>query len=222
MSSSRFYNLIEGKSIAFVGMSPNIKGAGYGHIIDKYDLVYRTNMFPIPESLTEDYGSRCDILGIQNAYKKLIPEYLKTDIKCIVHYGGTDVVLEDKEKICFIATQESRKTMADYVNTLTTEQMQYPTAGIVAYFICMLNKCKSFTYFGVTGYQKEKGVLQNHEGENNYIGQYLDFWDDRKDRLIKTDMINNAYHNFKAHNEFLSILKKHNFVKFDPESSKYF
>ena len=213
--------MLKGKSVAFVGMASNILGKGLGEEIDAHDIVYRTNMFPIPEELQADYGKRCDILGLQAAYHVNLEAYKKAGIKTIVHYGNKEY---DNLKgfNVKVATEQYRKNIADTINAICTNKMCKPTAGLVALFLCKQAKCKSFKYYGITGYQNLNGEVENHNGTNHYNKIYLDYWGDRKDKLLKTDMVHNKYHNFAGHNEYLRKIIALNQVEIDEYSKQYF
>ncbi|MSQ79823.1 MAG: hypothetical protein EXR21_09160 [Flavobacteriaceae bacterium] len=56
-------NLINGKTIAYVGPASNIAGKQMGKFIDGHDIVIRAGqMAPLPKGAFDDYGSRTDIL----------------------------------------------------------------------------------------------------------------------------------------------------------------
>lgn len=217
--NNSFEKLVKGKTIAFVGLAPNIQGKSLGKEIDSADIVYRTNMFPIPEKYTQDYGTRCDILGIQRAYEQFVDEYIYNGVKLIVYYEEAMKMPENS----YCSNYYERMNMASEINSIILEyRMKAPTAGLVAWFLCHKYGCKSFKFYGITGYQNLKGEVQNHDGGNNYLKEYLDYWGNRKDRLIKTDMVHNEYHNFQAHNEFIKYGIKNKFFTLDKYSNEYF
>ena len=84
---------IKGKSVIFVGPSDLLTDQRQGHIIDDYDLVVRTNSgFRLADTQPLDYGSKCDILYINNFWFRAhikknatthLPRLLKGDIKFI-------------------------------------------------------------------------------------------------------------------------------------------
>ena len=53
---------LKGKSVACVGPAPQNTGTGLGKTIDSYDIVVRLGDFLRGDNISEDYGSRTDIL----------------------------------------------------------------------------------------------------------------------------------------------------------------
>jgi hypothetical protein len=58
----RLVSYLEGKSVACVGPAPTNTGTGLGKTIDSYDVVVRLGDFLRGNTISEDYGSRTDIL----------------------------------------------------------------------------------------------------------------------------------------------------------------
>jgi len=209
------------KTVAFVGLAPHLKGAGLGAEIDSFDIVYRTNFYPLPEALHKDYGSRCDVIGMQSDYEPYVPTYVQNGVQCIVNYLKQ---LDTKGASQIKVTAQVKKNIANVMEQLTGQKIQAPTAGVIAYFVSKMFKCKSFKYFGISGYQgKHKGIVKNHNGANNYIKEYLDFWrENDKGYLLKTNMRADKYHNFEAHNIFMKKLIESNLVEIDSLSKQFF
>jgi hypothetical protein len=64
-------NLLQKKSIAVVGPAPTLVDKGYGNLIDSHEVVVRTNgSFLVPEDKRQDYGSRTDILYLNNLWMR--------------------------------------------------------------------------------------------------------------------------------------------------------
>ncbi|MFH0814331.1 MAG: hypothetical protein V2A69_16060 [Pseudomonadota bacterium] len=88
-----FRDLIEGKKVVFVGPSTNLQGRGKGKIIEKFDVVVRTNgAFPVAPKLVADYGKRCDVLYLNTSFVKIMAPlpfdvYKKAGLKCVVFKG---------------------------------------------------------------------------------------------------------------------------------------
>lgn len=61
-----FPGFIKGKRVIFVGPGSIMNGRGFGNFIDSYDVVIRTNHFPVllynDPSLAVDYGRKCSVL----------------------------------------------------------------------------------------------------------------------------------------------------------------
>jgi hypothetical protein len=78
-SSNMDYNLLqylEGKTVAYVGPAPYLKGSGKGELIDSHDVVVRIQ-HGIPNE--KDYGSRSDIIQscLNDNYGPPLVEYLE-------------------------------------------------------------------------------------------------------------------------------------------------
>ncbi len=57
----RFYDALRNKSCAVVGSSSNLKGMGYGKLIDQFDVVFRINQAPAGGQYSSDAGSKTTI-----------------------------------------------------------------------------------------------------------------------------------------------------------------
>ncbi|UCF13187.1 MAG: hypothetical protein JSW06_02740 [Thermoplasmatales archaeon] len=71
-----FKDFIKDKRVCFVGGCPNMKGLGYGDIIDGYDVVVKTNgsLFLGGDDYFIDYGQRIDVLYTNNQfYREMSP-----------------------------------------------------------------------------------------------------------------------------------------------------
>ena len=89
---------VKEKSVIFVGPADTLNGRLQGAVIDKYDLVIRTNGgFDLADAYPEDYGRQCDILYINNFWfranikqqsadtqKQTLNRLLRGDIKFII------------------------------------------------------------------------------------------------------------------------------------------
>jgi hypothetical protein len=214
-----FVNLVKGKSVAFVGMSPCICGRGYGKEIDSFDFVYRTNMYPLVESLHEDYGSRCDIISYQKYYLHLSGQFYNHGVLIQVPH-----ITEDERKnipyTFLYVSRQMRELMANHIQVITGMKLLYPSAGVVAYFLC--KTAKRFKYFGVTGYQNGKKTVVGHTKCKHYIDDYMKTWGERTEKIIKTPLANYHVHNFEAQNKFLSTLLMCESIEMDEQSKSYF
>lgn len=67
-----YFNFIHGKRVIFVGPAPNMKGRVLGEWIDSFDVVVRTNNFPVimndDNYDSSDYGNKCDVLYTNMQY----------------------------------------------------------------------------------------------------------------------------------------------------------
>lgn len=71
---SEYYQYISGKRVIFVGPGSILKGRGLGSFIDSFDVVIRTNNFPMlmkeDPSLAVDYGEKCSVLYMNYHYAR--------------------------------------------------------------------------------------------------------------------------------------------------------
>lgn len=75
---------IEGKRVIFVGGCPNLIGTNYGEMINRYDIVIRTNgsIFLLGDKDYEkDYGNRCDVLCTNNQFYREMQPFDLDDFK---------------------------------------------------------------------------------------------------------------------------------------------
>lgn len=79
---------IRGKRVIFVGACPNLLKTGFGEIIDKYDVVVRSNgSFEIQNKYKKDYGSRTDVLYCNVQYaREMRPLPVKRYAKCGIKF----------------------------------------------------------------------------------------------------------------------------------------
>lgn len=62
---------IAGQRVIFVGSCPNLLGKRRADFIHSYDIVVRTNgSFPVPDAYRTDYGMRCDVLYVNNQFRR--------------------------------------------------------------------------------------------------------------------------------------------------------
>ena len=57
----RFYRELERKKCAVVASSSNLVGAGYGPLIDSYDVVWRMNQAPVEKQFAADVGTKTTV-----------------------------------------------------------------------------------------------------------------------------------------------------------------
>ena len=88
------------KSIIIVGPAPYLENKQYGEVINKFDIAVRTNdCYKIPYNAWDDFGSRCDILYLNNAWlrRNLIQnkdkQNLRDTLRHIVHVGKTKLIV---------------------------------------------------------------------------------------------------------------------------------
>lgn len=68
-NAGQFLAYLRNKNVCVVGPSPDLVGSGSGQLLDNFDITVRTNSsFLLPDSYHNDYGSKTDILYINNFY----------------------------------------------------------------------------------------------------------------------------------------------------------
>lgn len=202
--------LFEGKKVAFVGMAPNIEGKGLGALIDTYDVVYRTNQLP---RNTKDYGSKCDVISVLTHHLHW-EDWHRVDN--VILFDDAD---SDKNK--YIVTVEERKEIRDKYLNLYALDIRDATAGLVAYHLATKFGCKSFKFFGVTGYQNDKGEIANHTEVRHYIDQCFDDKSEYE-RALTVDMKNYDCHDFAAQNTIFKHMLKDGLFEMDQYSERFF
>ena len=92
------------KSVVVVGPGAFLRDLNYGEDINNFDLVVRTNDgFLMPPEFWDDYGSRCDILYLNNAWirrnilKNKSKEHRRNVIRNIVHTSKVRLIVVKKE-----------------------------------------------------------------------------------------------------------------------------
>lgn len=206
-------NYIKGKSVAFVGMAPTILNKGLGEEIDSHDIVFRTNMFPIPDNLQQDYGKKCNIISFQKNYMNRINN-IDVDIN-IVNWP------RDFKKPVYLFGPVKKRIITEYIKTLTKIDINYPTAGLTAYMLSIAAGAKSFKYYGVTGYQDLNNNIVNHDNCNHCVEEYQNSWLD-KEKILETNMLTGTSHNFKEENKFRKMLIEQGLCDIDEYSKPYF
>ncbi len=202
--------LVSGKRVAFVGLAPNIKGKGLGVEIDSFDVVIRTNIYPIPEEQRGDYGQRCDILVLHIRYTNY-----KYAVKNIMHYRK----VADKSpniNYCLI-TKNDRRKVSKAVMAFTGKDPKWGTQGTNLMHFCIEAGCKEFKFFGITGYQNLKGELTDK-------GNYTAIAKPRKSQSIKRSagVTKSPSHNHKVLNDYTRHMLKIKAIDMDEYSKEYF
>ncbi len=121
------------KNIIFVGPSDYLKGSGYGDEINNFDIVVRTNDgFVIPPDYWDDYGSRCDVLYLNNAWirrnilKNKIKEHRRGIIQKIIHTTKIKLIVvkrESSKKILETVFSKIAPKYKQQLNIVTTSNL---------------------------------------------------------------------------------------------------
>lgn len=211
-------NFITGKSVAFVAQAPIIEGKGLGAEIDSFDLVYRTNLYPM--SNTADYGERCDIISV---VKDNFPFIGRHNVQHIVHFDKISYKHRagDQRRNHYFINERERKLIVEWCKIKFHVDIIDPTAGLVAWFLMHIYKAERIKFFGMTGYQNKHRQVVNHGEEKHYVDEYIDELKVRE-RLHKAQMATYDCHDFKAHNAVWRGLIREGLVDMDDYSWEYF
>ena len=201
-----FNKSVKNKQVAFVGMAPNIKGKGLGSEIDSFDVVIRTNIYPIPVEWQKDYGTKCDILALH--LKNTDNDY---DVKNIITYRE---VKQKKENNYILMTQNDRMTVSNAIQNVIGVHPIYATNGINMMYFSLEGGCSSFKFYGITGYQNKEGEVVEHHEAQHYVF--------RMKGGHKKSMRKHPNHNFQVLNDYLRYMLKQGKIEMDQYSLKYF
>lgn len=205
-------SIFKGKTVAFVGLAPNILGKGLGPEIDSHDLVYRTNIFPV--SNPEDYGSRCDIISLVSEYHDKIDTL---DVKNILAFEPFTV-----DKLTYWITPQERLKLRGWCMLNYELDIIDGTAGMIAFWLCKKFGAKSIKFYGITGYQDLSGNVVVHSDDWKH---YTDEAYGSKEVFEKSklvDMPNYDCHNFWNQNTIFRELLKEGEIDMDEFSKEYF
>ncbi len=211
-------NVIQNKEIAFVGLAPNISGKKLGKEIDSFDVVIRTNIYPVPEHLREDYGTKCDVLSIlkrKHFYKNITP-FIKDGGKAIIYFDSKVPV--PKGFPCEFVPKRKRVKLSRYIKKeMDGADPKFATSGVNAYLICMQYNPKRFKYFGVTGYQNLDGSLIDTTKTEPYIYYAKDEGNNKRRQKE-----HHKHHNHRVLNNYMRKLLRENKIEMDQYSKEYF
>lgn len=205
------FDVFKGKNIAFVGQAPNIVGKGLGQEINSFDVVYRTNFFPVPN--TDDYGSRCDVISVLKEYHHTVSEHAVQNL----------VLFDDLEtyRRKYLITDQERSDIRQWAIHNYSMDIKDATAGMVAYWLAKKFEAKSIKFFGITGYQNIEGEVVNHDIEKHYNEWYTDKAGNFE-QALQVDMATYECHNFASQNLLFAVLLRDGLIQMDQFSTQYF
>jgi len=210
--------IIKNKEVAFVGMAPNIYGKGLGEEIDSFDVVVRTNIYPVPQHLYIDYGIKCDIFSILKRphFYKNIDKFVKAGGSAIFYYHSAVPI--PKGIPCELIGKEERLRFREHIKKeMNGQDPKFATAGVTAYLICAKYKPKRFKYFGITGYQNLDGSLIDTSKTEPYI-----FYAEYEGNNKKRPKEKHKYHNHLVLNNYLRKLLREGKIEMDSYTEVYF
>lgn len=203
--------IFKGKTVAFVGLAPNILGKGLGPEIDSHDLVYRTNIFPVEHP--EDYGTRCDIISLISEFHHKIDEL---GVKNIIAFEPFRI-----EKLVYWVTPQERLKLRGWCMYHYGLDIIDGTAGMVAYWLCKKWGAK-IKFYGITGYQDLSGNVVWHSNDWKHYTDQAYGSEEGFEKAKKVDMPNYDCHNFWNQNTIFRELLKKGEIDMDPFSKQYF
>lgn len=204
------------KSVAFVAQGPSIKGCKLGAEIDSFDVVVRTNFFPLENILTMDYGTRADVMSVLLA-KYIKESWRELGVKLIIHYRPIDPLSKYPDIDYIRMDLNMRGEVTKEVTRLVGERIGQGTAGINFIYHCLKCKPKRLKIFGITGYQNKHGEVVDHTEAAHYVLKRSKI---PRDKL--KSMRNHPAHKFHAQNNYIRYLLKENKIELDQHSLKYF
>lgn len=207
---------IQGKTVAFVGMAPNIMGKGLGDEINSFDLVFRTNIFPIPEEYKVDYGSKCDVISMLKSSAINPDVFSKGGIQWVIHYrpAAKYSPLLNYYQMTIDKRNEVRRGIMKDIGF----DPKHGTAGINIIATVLKSEPKRLKLFGITGYQNKNGKVIDHlKGTQHYIPYFR-----TKIRPGIISMERHPSHNFQVQNDWIRFLLKNKKIEIDSYSAEYF
>jgi hypothetical protein len=207
-------NYIENKSVAFVGMAPTIVGKSLGAEIDSFDVVFRTNIIPIPEQYREDYGSKCDVISMLRT-SSIHPRFSSYGIKWVMHYPPIDKGKAPKDLNYYHMDVRQRNIIGREILKVTGKYPGHGTSGVNIITLVNQWKPKSLKVFGITGYQDKNGNVVDHHETKHYIDMFP----------VKpgiTSMKRHPSHKLPAQNDYIRHLLRTNQISMDQYSMEYF
>ncbi len=208
-------HIVSGKEVAFVGMAPNIEGKGFGDEIDSFDVIIRTNFFPVEDILQKDYGTVVNIMSVLSL-KFIKEEWLNLGLQCIVHYSQIPDTYSYLPVDYYHMNRQRRSVIEKGVRKVTGVHPKQGTAGINIAHTCLNSGVKRLKMFGVTGYQNKQGQVVDHTEALHYVRRR------RKDPSTLRSMRNHPAHNLKVQNDYLRILLSQGKIQMDEYSIEYF
>jgi len=213
---SELHEYIKGKNAAFVGMAPNIMGKGLGDEINSFDLVFRTNIFPIPEEYKVDYGSKCDVISMLKSSAINPDVFSKGGIQWVIHYRPA-AKYSPLINYYRMTIDERNKIRIKIYKEIGFDP-KHGTAGINIIATVLKSEPKRLKLFGITGYQDKNGnVVDYFKGTQHYIPYFRS-----KIRPGIVSMKHHPSHNFQVQNDWIRYLLKNGRVEMDPYSLEYF
>lgn len=212
-----FPELIKGKKVIFVCPSLILKGKKLGKWIDSFDIVVRTNnFFPVKPEFQLDYGSKCDILYVNNQFTretKPFPakKYGDNGLKWICYKGNID--------------KGNNEAYTKYLNTrsaiMVTKKINNMVDGALTGTILIQdildNNPKEFYISGMNLYSGK--IL---DWENQYLPGYLPskVYADAVKKRESGYFNNKKLHNLQANKNFITNLYKQKKINFDETTAQ--
>jgi len=201
------YELFKDKTVAFVGLAPNILGKGLGGEIDSHDLVYRTNILP---SNYLDYGRRCDIISLH--------EDRTNDVPLVENV----ITFSEHENSNFVVTPQERLKLRGWCMLNYGLDIFDGTAGFIAFWLCKKFGAKSIKFYGITGYQDLSGNVVCHSDDWKHYTDEAYGSNEVFEKSKLVDMPNYDCHNFCNQNTIFRELLNSGDIYMDKFSKEYF
>jgi len=168
----RLAELIEGKTVAFVGPSAHLVGQGMGNFIESHDVIVRVNQTQeIPAHRHDDFGHRTDVLASNlNAPSMAALSENINWVKALKHIYGAGPSMWDRDKYGKIVDSWSipwHNVSDGYLFKVYKEVGTTSSTGLSAMIVLMNYDIKSLYVTGNSFYNfGECGVVYYDEFED--------------------------------------------------------
>jgi len=213
---------IKDKSVCFVGMAPILMGKGTGEEINSFDVVCRTNVFPIPADYQKDYGTKGDVISMLYIKRTNPKIFAENGVKWVIWHtvwktNKRTPPLSDEIKYYQLNERKINEIRAGISREIGFDP-RHPSAGASIIYTVLQSQPKRLKLFGITGYQDKNGnVVDYFKGTQHYIPYFKS-----KIRPGIVSMEHHPSHNFQVQNDWIRYLLKNGRVEMDPYSLEYF
>lgn len=213
-----FKEYIKGKSVAFVGMAPSIVGKGLGKEIDSFDIVIRTNVFPIPEDYRKDYGTKCEVISMLRSGAITPEAFVNNGVKWVIHYRPIHPIKYTDKLKYFDMTMTLRMALRKEIKNDLKNGFDpgHPSAGVNIIGLLLKSSPARIKVFGITGYQNKQGEVVDHTEYRHYIHYF------KYNPASRISMRRHPSHHFQVQNDWIRLLLKTGKIQMDPFSREYF
>jgi len=205
-----YHEYINDKSVVFVGACPNIKGMDKGVLIDKFDVVIKTNgsLFLSGDEYYKDYGKRIDVLYTNNQfYREMSPLPIEEAKEKGLKYL--------RMKTCYNIQSLNDQINAEIIRGAIDEVNKHLEGAVMgAYIYNDILRCnpKKLFIIGVDFFASKKKKFE-HDDYHEYIKGYLPDKIRKQGNRINKGKLKDG-HNFRENAKYIYglYLQHDNFV----------